>query len=114
MSAPFATSRRVEFHDTDMAGIVHFTAFFRYMEAAEHDLLRSLGLRVLHETSTGQISWPRVAASCDFRQPARFEDELTIEVGIARIGEKSITYHFSFLCEGNLVAEGSMTSVCCQ
>lgn len=41
----FQTSRRVEFCDTDMAGIVHFANFFRYMEAAEHELFRNLGLK---------------------------------------------------------------------
>ena len=44
MSTAFVTSRRVEFSDTDAAGIVHFVAFFRMMEQAEHELLRSVGL----------------------------------------------------------------------
>jgi hypothetical protein len=40
MPTPFHTSRFVEFSDTDMAGIMHFSAYFRYMEAAEHELRR--------------------------------------------------------------------------
>jgi hypothetical protein len=43
MNAAFITTRRVEFSDTDAAGIAHFVAFFRWMEQAEHDLLRSVG-----------------------------------------------------------------------
>ena len=46
MGKVFKTRRRVEFRDTDMAGIVHFSVFFAYMEQAEHELLRSLGLGV--------------------------------------------------------------------
>src|SRR5213078_989612 len=46
MPAVFRTTRRVEFADTDMAGIVHFANFFRYMESAEHEFLRSHGLSV--------------------------------------------------------------------
>src|SRR5215831_6794970 len=46
MPEPFRTQRRVEFADTDMAGIVHFANFFRYMEAAEVEFLRSRGLSV--------------------------------------------------------------------
>ena len=38
-----AYKRRVEFAETDMAGQVHFSNFFRYMEAAEHAFFRSLG-----------------------------------------------------------------------
>ena len=49
MPQSFRTSRRVEFRDTDAAGIVHFSVFFTWMEAAEHELLRSLGLSVVLE-----------------------------------------------------------------
>ena len=47
MKNAFVTRRRVEFMDTDMAGIVHFATFFRYMETAEHELLRKLGIPVV-------------------------------------------------------------------
>ena len=43
---PYRVKRRVEFHETDSAGIVHFSNFFRYMEAAEVEFLNSLGLSV--------------------------------------------------------------------
>ena len=64
MPTSFRTSRLVEFSDTDMAGIMHFSAFFRYMEAAEHELLRNLGFSVYCEIDGVPISFPRVAASC--------------------------------------------------
>ena len=63
MSTPFYTSRLVEFADTDMAGIIHFSAYFRYMESAEHELLRSMGYSVYSEIDGVTISFPRVAAS---------------------------------------------------
>jgi len=91
--------RRVEFRDTDAAGIMHFSMFFVYMEQAEHELLRSLGLSVLEHDASGAISWPRVAVACDYRQPLRFEDEFEIEVSISRMGEKSVTSAFRFLHE---------------
>ena len=78
MAATFRTTRLVEFGDTDMAGIVHFARFFEYMEAAEHALLRSLGLSVVMDWEGEPISFPRVSASCDYFRPARFEDLLTI------------------------------------
>ena len=78
MPTPFQTTRRVEFGDTDMAGIVHFANFFRYMEAAETDFLRSLGLSVSWEEAGRRYGLPRVSASCDYSKPARFGDLLTI------------------------------------
>ena len=110
----FQTQRRVEFRDTDAAGIVHFSAFFVYMEQAEHELLRSLGLSVVTHDDEGEIGWPRISAACDFRNPARFEDVLEVEVVIERLGRKSVTYAFRFTRAGVEIATGSMTSVCCR
>jgi acyl-CoA thioester hydrolase len=114
MTQPFHTTRRVEFVHTDAAGIIHFTALFEFMEQAEHELLRSRDLSVFMNDDEGIISWPRVAAKCEFQAAARFEDVLEIEVGIARLGEKSITYAFRFRSEGNDVASGELTAVCCR
>ena len=114
MPTPFHTSRFVEFSDTDMAGIVHFSAFFRYMEAAEHQLLRSLGFSVYSEVGGEVITFPRVAASCEFRSPARCEDTLDIDVTVRRVGTKSVTYGFHFSQHARDVATGEITSVCCR
>jgi 4-hydroxybenzoyl-CoA thioesterase/acyl-CoA thioester hydrolase len=104
----------VEFSDTDMAGIMHFSAFFRYMEAAEHELLRSMGFSVYSEIEGDVVSFPRVAASCDFHSPARCEDVLDIDVTVNRVGTKSVTYRFQFTQHDRDVATGQMTSVCCR
>ncbi len=114
MPEPFCTTRRVEFCHTDAAGIMHFGSFFEFMEQAEHELLRSRDLSVFMNDDAGIISWPRVAARCEYQSAARFEDVLEIEVGISRMGEKSVTYAFRFRREGTEVAHGELTSVCCR
>ena len=111
---PFRTTRRIEFGDTDMAGIVHFSNFFRFMEAAECEFLRVRGLSVKMEWEGQAIGFPRVSASCDYASPARFEDVLDIAVLIDRIGRKSVTYAFEFSRNGQLIARGKVTSVCCR
>jgi 4-hydroxybenzoyl-CoA thioesterase/acyl-CoA thioester hydrolase len=114
MSTAFVTSRRVEFSDTDAAGIMHFAAFFRMMEQAEHDLLRSIELSVVMHDAAGKISWPRVAAKCDFQAAARFEEVLQIEVRVTRLGKRSVTYSHRFLRDGQVLAIGDVTAVCCR
>jgi acyl-CoA thioester hydrolase len=111
---PFRTSRIVEFGETDMAGIVHFSNFFRFMESAECALLRSLGLGVALVWEGQSLGFPRVSANCDYLMPARFQDVLDVEVSIARLGQKSVTYAFDFSHEGKPVAKGQVTSVCCR
>jgi 4-hydroxybenzoyl-CoA thioesterase/acyl-CoA thioester hydrolase len=114
MVSSYKTTRRVEFRDTDAAGIMHFSTFFTFMEEAEHELLRHVGLSVLMHDDEGKLSWPRVAASCDFLSAVRFEDELEIQVHLARLGEKSLRYEFGFFHAGMPVAIGQMTTVCCR
>jgi acyl-CoA thioester hydrolase len=114
VTTAFVTTRRVEFSDTDAAGIMHFAAFFRMMEQAEHDLLRSVGLSVVQRDAEGTLSWPRVAARCEFQSAARFEELLQIEVRIVRLGEKSITYAHRFLRDDQPLASGEITAVCCR
>ena len=114
MKFPFTTKRTVQFCDTDAGGIMHFTAYFKYMEQAEHEMLRHLGLSVFTEIDGQTISWPRVSTECDFKQPAVFEDELTIQLGIERLGTKSVTYRSQFLREDQLVAQGHIVAACCR
>jgi acyl-CoA thioester hydrolase len=115
MTSPvYRTTRRVEFADTDMAGIVHFANFFRFMEAAEVEFLRSRGLSVAMQFDGRRLGLPRVGASCDFFKPARFEDVLQITVGLERLGNKSITYVFEFFKEEDLIARGRISAVCCR
>ncbi|HBI46669.1 MAG TPA: acyl-CoA thioesterase [Planctomycetales bacterium] len=114
MPAVFRTTRIVEFGDTDMAGIVHFANFFRYMEAAEHAFLRSLGLSVVMEYEGAKYGLPRVSASCDYLRPARFGETLTITVAVEKLGRSSITYAFDFTRDDEAIARGRVTAVFCR
>ena len=109
----FVARRRVEFSDSDMGGVVHFSRYFVYMETAEHQFLQSRGVDVHTRIGGRLISWPRVAASCEFVRPARYRDELEIEVRVLRRGSKSVTYGFRISSEGAELARGEMTAVCC-
>lgn len=112
--ASFTTRRRVEFRDTDAAGIAHFSAFFFWMESAEHELLRAADVRVVdHESGPVEASWPRVAASCDYTRAVRFGDEVDIAVSVDEIGRTSVTYGFRFSHDGVEVAKGRIVAVRC-
>ena len=114
MTASFRVSRRVDFADTDMAGIIHFSNYFRYMEFAEVAFLRSRGLSVTMPWGEENVSFPRVSATCDFLYPVRFDDVVDIEVRVERVGRKSVTYSFDFTHRGKPVAKGRLSAVCCR
>ena len=111
----FTLTRQVEFSDTDMAGIVHFTAFLRYMEAAEHAFFRSLGFSI-HTTHPEHVGWPRVHVDCDFRYPLRFEDMVEIHLLVREKREKTLAYTFVFRKlnedQPREVARGSLVVAC--
>ena len=116
MGFEFKVVRRVEFSDTDMAGIVHYSNFFKYMETAEHAFFRSLGFSVVTRQVDPPVGWPRVHAACDYRRPLQFEDEVEIHMLVARKKSKSLTYQFRFrklnAAEPYEVARGILTVVC--
>ena len=115
MASTFETTRRVEFCETDMAGIVHFSNFYKWMEQTEHEFFRSLGLTIVNSQQDGTtIGWPRVAVNCRFESPARYEDLVTARLSVQRIGVKSLTYDIAFSIGDRPVAKGTMKTVCCK
>lgn len=114
MAYEFQLTRRVEFSDTDMAGIMHFSNFFRFMEAAEHAFFRSLGFSVV--LSGEGLHLPRVHAECDYLAPLRFEDQVLIHLLVQKKGTRSLTYQFRFhrLGETREAARGTLTVVCAK
>jgi acyl-CoA thioester hydrolase len=114
MPAHHSIKRRIQFHDTDMAGVVHFANYFRMMEEVEHAFFRALGLSIVMTHEALEIGWPRVAASCEYFGPLKFEDEVELIMRVTKVGEKSFNYEVEFQWEGRKVALGKMTSVCCE
>ena len=96
MPHDFQITRRVEFGDTDMAGMMHFSNFFRFMEAAETAFLRSLGFSVALSRGGLDLCLPRVHAECDYLAPLRFEDEVLIHLLVEKKGARSLAYRFRF------------------
>jgi len=96
MAYEFKAQRRVEFSDTDMAGLMHFSNFFRFMETAEHGFYRSLGFSVANEATHPRVGWPRVHAECDYKKPLRFDDLVEIHLLVAEKRTRSLRYVFRF------------------
>jgi acyl-CoA thioester hydrolase len=103
-------TRRVQFYETDAAGIVHFSWFFRYMEEAEHALWRAAGLSI-HPGNT-EIGWPRVAASFEFKRPLKFEDEFEVQLRVAEITRRTIRYACRIAQGEATIATGELTIAC--
>ncbi len=116
MASEFKIIRRVEFSETDMAGIVHYSNFFKYMETAEHAFFRSLGFSIVSRNIESPVGWPRVHAECDFKKPLYFEDDVEVQLLVSEKRTKSLSYIFRFrrlnAHPPEEVACGKLTVVC--
>ena len=102
--------RRVNFHEVDSAGIVHFSVYFRYMEEAEHAMWREAGLSIAARGA--EVGFPRVSATFDYHRPLRFEDEFDARIRIVSMGEKSLRYVCTLTRGDEKIATGKVTVVC--
>ena len=106
MTGPAHVERaRVAWVDTDAGGRIHFTAAFRWAEAAETALGRSLGLL----EDWGDL--PRRAVEAEYLQVLRFEDEIEIELRPERLGRTSVTYAWEIRRDGEVCIRGRHTAV---
>ena len=106
----FRYPRKVLFYETDLAGVVHFSNFFRYMEEAEHALWRTAGLRI--DGAGCDTGWPRVSATFDYKNPLFFEDEFAIAVRVQAVTKRTIQYSCVLTRDETPIGTGSMTTAC--
>lgn len=114
MGAEFETKRKIEFFETDMAGIVHFSNFFRWMETVENQFLESVGLPVVKQDGDIFYGWPRRKASFDFKVPVRYGDTVRLKLTVKEIRIRSVRYAVTVRLDtpgATLCARGEMTTV---
>lgn len=116
MAFEYVMERELAFNETDMAGIAHFSNFFRWMEIAEHAFLKSLGIQPVVQDGERFWGWPRVRASCEYHAPVRFGDRFEVHLFVKEIKQKSVVYFFRFKKRGLNgevvpIAKAEMTSV---
>jgi 4-hydroxybenzoyl-CoA thioesterase len=100
---PFVARTPVRFSDVDHAGIVYYPRFFHFFHLAFEELWRErLGARAYVELlDRDRVGFPVVRAECDFASPLRFGDDAEIELTVARLGGKSITFHYRVFRAGD-------------
>jgi YbgC/YbaW family acyl-CoA thioester hydrolase len=96
---------RVAWVDTDAGGRIHFTAAFRWAEAAETTLMREAGML------DGWGDYPRRKVEAEYLRVLRFEDEFELRLWVDRLGTTSITYAWEISSAGEVCIRGAHTVV---
>ena len=106
MGASISLRRRLDWADTDAAGYWHHSTFWKFAEAGEAELARSIGLSDLMFGFT-----PRRSVSAEFHRPVFFDDEVTITFTVDQVGRTSATYSITVSVGDELAAEGRLVAV---
>ena len=104
----FSAFTRVGFSDTDAQGIVYYGRYMPYFDLARVEYLRALDL--LRTDPQGEQFVAR-ALQVEYLAPARFDDELEIDVRIARIGTSSVTFEWAAYLQSEVLAAKAAQTV---
>jgi acyl-CoA thioester hydrolase len=117
---PVTTEVRVRYAETDQMGIVYYANYLVWFEIGRVELLRSLGLAYSQLETEHECILPVVEASCRYRAPARYDDEIQIETRPALLRGPVIKFAYQIwrkasAAEGRkLLAEGETVHVVCD
>ncbi len=111
---PFTIDEYVRWSDVDRAGIIFYGAYVRFFEIAEMELLREAGGSYSKVLDRFDIDLPRVHLRCDFKYPARLDDQLRVATYFTRFGTTSLGINFDVvhLGTGKFAALGHEVLVC--
>jgi acyl-CoA thioester hydrolase len=115
------TEVRVRYAETDQMGIVYYANYLVWFEIGRVELLRSLGLAYSQLEKDHQCILPVVEASCRYRSPARYDDQIEIETRPALLRRSVIKFAYQIWRkpgrdgeERKLLAEGETVHVVCD
>jgi acyl-CoA thioester hydrolase len=109
---PVVAQVRVIYADTDQMGVVNNVHYLRYFEIGRCELLRSRG-RTYKEIEATGLRMPVVEATLRYKQPARYDDLLDIDVATnARLATVKFHYAIRRAADGLLLCEGTTTHAC--
>ena len=117
---PVTTEVRVRYAETDQMGIVYYANYLVWFEIGRVELLRSLGLAYSQLEQEHECILPVVNASCRYRSPARYDDEILIETRPTLLRGPVIKFGYRILRKGvdgeehTLLAEGETVHVVCD
>ena len=90
---------RVRYGDTDQMGFAYYANYLRWFEIGRAEMLRALGTSY-HAVEQAGLSLPVLEAWCRYREPARYDDLIAVETGIAHLGRASVRFGYRIVREG--------------
>ena len=98
---------RVRYAETDQMGVVYYANFFVWFEVGRTDLLRSLGW-TYREMEADGIQLPVIEAHCEYRQGARYDDDIEIRTRAKKLSPVRVQFDYEAIrrADGATLATG--------
>jgi acyl-CoA thioester hydrolase len=84
---------RIYFEDTDVAGIVYYANYLKFMERARSDMLRAAGIDQRAVLEAGEGVYVVTEANIGYRRPAKLDDELVVLSEVREVRAASCLIH---------------------
>jgi len=96
---PSVTTLRVRYAETDQMGVAYYANFFVWCEIGRVELLRQLGFQYKQMEQEHSCHLPVVEATCRYKSPARYDDEIVIETRVAGLRSSVIKFAYRLLTQ---------------
>ena len=106
------TTVRVIYGDTDQMGVVYYANYLRYFEAGRNEFIRAKGVTYREFEDEHGLALPVVEVAVRYRQPARYDDLLSVEVALSEIRRASASFEYRVTRAGDLIATGHTIHAC--
>lgn len=102
----YSHNHRVKYHETDQMGVVHHANYLHWFENARTEYLREQGVSYRELEAKGVI-FPVAEINCNYRQPAVYDDLVTIEVEIKELKRVKVEFNYKVKRDEELLATAS-------
>ncbi|MEP5761618.1 MAG: tol-pal system-associated acyl-CoA thioesterase [Litoreibacter sp.] len=109
---PHRFSLRVYYEDTDLAGIVYYANYLKFIERARSEWVRELGVDQVEMKDQQGMVFAVSRVEADYKSPARFDDVLCVETKLERVTAARIVLHQCVLREDKVLFDSLITLVC--
>jgi acyl-CoA thioester hydrolase len=109
----FETPVRVRYAETDKMGVVYYGNYFTWFEIGRTDVCRQCGFSYRDMEVERDAYLMVVNASCRYRRPARYDDDLIVRTRLAAFARRTMTFEYQVVSRDGreLLAEGATSHV---
>ena len=101
---------RVYFEDTDVAGIVYYANYLRFMERARSDMLRAAGIDQRAFMERGEGTYAVAEVNIKYKAPAKLADDLVVVSSISRLRAASVLIHQRVMRGDEILTDATVTA----